>query len=159
MAPHITVSEEHGASVAHDNLHGSRATRGSISTIGSFTQSQDGGDKTSRKSFNASMNNYLENSEGAPQERSASASDNVPSDLDSGAVPKPGPVEGQLIDFASNDDTAHVQQEIHTAHVQQDVQNTAPPGGSHDVLVEVRGQQEVTSSQSCDNQSANQGIC
>ncbi len=152
-APHITVSQEQGAArVTHDTLHGTRPTsRGSISTIGSFTQSQDGGDKTSRKSFNASMNNYLEGSEGAPHERSpsASAGDNLPGDLDTGAVPKSGPAEGQLIDFASNDDSGHVQHEIHSAHVQQEVMNTEPPSESQEVPVQVlpsgvKGQQEVT---------------
>ncbi len=116
------------------------------------------------------MNNYLEGSEGAPHERSpsaersasaqrsASASDNVPSDLDTGTVPKSGPAEGQLIDFASNDEsghvqhdvhTVHVQHDIHTAHVQPEVMNTESPSESQDVPVQVlssgvKGQEEVT---------------
>ena len=87
-----------------------RAERGSVSTIGSFNTSCDGGDRTSRKSFNVSMNNYVADftdgndvgrSETSSTRKTPVSAGNI-SDTDiTESSNVSGTAEGQLIDFAS----------------------------------------------------------
>ena len=119
---YLEVSNEH-------TEKSDRAERGSMSTIGSFNTSYDGGERTSRKSFNASMNNYIADfadsgaagqTETAANKRSVSAG-NV---LDVGYTVdnKLEPAEGQLIDFASDyvDDRNNTAQRDGTTQDQND---------------------------------------
>ena len=102
---YLEVSHEHDSNQTID-----RAERGSMSTIGSFNTSCDGGDRTSRKSFNVSMNNYVADftdsndvgrSETSSTRKTPVSAGNI-SDTDiTESSNVSGTAEGQLIDFAS----------------------------------------------------------
>ena len=101
---YLEASHEHDSNQTTD-----RAERGSMSTIGSFNTSCDGGDRTSRKSFNASMNNYVADftdsndvsrSETSSTKKTVSAGNTSDVDITESSNVS-GTAEGQLIDFAS----------------------------------------------------------